>query len=92
MSKQPPPAPTASAVGPCPTMSILKSEQEWSLPAQLGQLKTGKGGKGLLQIHLCAPTTFQGYGIEQNRIEFFFTIFFSAVIRLHDTDGMAKNV
>ena len=72
MSKQPPPAPTTSAVGLCPTISILKSEQE----AQLGQLKTGKGGKGLLQIHLCAPTTFQGYGVEQNRIEIFLLFFF----------------
>ena len=32
--------------------TISKSEQEWILPAQLGQLKTGQGGKGLLQIHL----------------------------------------
>ena len=26
-----------------------------TLPAQLGQLKTGQGGKGLLQIHLWCP-------------------------------------
>ena len=26
-----------------------------TLPAQLGQLKTGKGGKGLLQSHLWCP-------------------------------------
>ena len=32
--------------------TILKSGQGWTLPAQLGQLKTGQGGKGLLQIHL----------------------------------------
>ena len=31
---------------------ILKSGQEWSLPAQLGQLKIEQGGTGLLQIHL----------------------------------------
>ena len=28
--------------------TILKSGQGWSLPAQLGQLKTGPYGKGLL--------------------------------------------
>ena len=32
-----------------------KSGQEWTLPAQLGQLKTGQDGKGLLQIHLWCP-------------------------------------
>ena len=35
--------------------TILKSGQEWTLPAQLGQLKTGQRGKGLLQIHLWCP-------------------------------------
>ena len=35
--------------------TILKNGQEWTLPAQLGQLKTGQGGKGLLQIHLWCP-------------------------------------
>ena len=35
--------------------TILKSGQEWTLPAQLGQLKTRQGGKGLLQIHLWCP-------------------------------------
>ena len=35
--------------------TILKSEQEWTLPAQLGQLKTGQGGKGWLQIDLWCP-------------------------------------
>ena len=40
-----------------------KSGQELTLPAQLGQLKTGQDGKGLLRIHLWCPT-FQGYGIE----------------------------
>ena len=35
--------------------TILKNGKEWTLPAQLGQLKTGQGGKGLLQINLwCA--------------------------------------
>ena len=27
---------------------ILKSEQEWTLPAQLGQPKIGQGGKGIV--------------------------------------------
>ena len=31
------------------------SGQEWTLPAQLGQLKTGQDGKGLLRIHLWCP-------------------------------------
>ena len=35
--------------------TILKSGQEWNLSAQLGQLKTGEGRKGLLQIHLLCP-------------------------------------
>ena len=35
--------------------TISKSEQEWTLPAQLGQLKTGQDGKGLLRIHLWCP-------------------------------------
>ena len=30
-------------------------QQEWTLPAQLGQLKTGKDEKGLLRIHLWCP-------------------------------------
>ena len=34
---------------------ISKSKQEWTLPAQLGQLKTGQDGKGLLRIHLWCP-------------------------------------
>ena len=35
--------------------TISKSGQEWTLPAQLGQLKTGQDGKGLLGIHLWCP-------------------------------------
>ena len=42
----------------------IKELQEWILPAQLGQLKTGQDKKGLLRIHLWCPTSFQGYGIE----------------------------
>ena len=33
----------------------MGSGQEWTLPAQLGQLKTGQDGKGLLQIHPWCP-------------------------------------
>ena len=33
----------------------IKSGQEWTLPAQLGQLKTGQDGKWLLRIHLWCP-------------------------------------
>ena len=35
--------------------TISKSGQEWTLPAQLGHLKTGQDGKGLLRIHLWRP-------------------------------------
>ena len=35
--------------------TISKSGQEWTLPAQLGQLKTGQDGKGLLRIHMWCP-------------------------------------
>ena len=44
--------------------TILRNGQGWTLLAQLGQLMTGLCGKGLLEIHLCAPTTLQGYGID----------------------------
>ena len=50
-------------------MINLKNGQEWTLPAQLGQLKTGQGGKGFCRFICGVPTTFQGYGIKQNRIE-----------------------
>ena len=36
--------------------TISKSGQEWNLSAQLGQVKTEQGGKGLLQIHLWCPS------------------------------------
>ena len=32
--------------------TISKSGQGWTLPAQLGQLKTGQDSKGLLLSHL----------------------------------------
>ena len=35
--------------------TTLRNGQGWILPAQLGQLKAGQGGKGLLQIHLWCP-------------------------------------
>ena len=35
--------------------TLLKSGQKLTLLAQLGQLRTGQGGKGLLQIHLWCP-------------------------------------
>ena len=35
--------------------TISKNGQEWTLPAQLGQLKTGQDGTGLLRIHLWCP-------------------------------------
>ena len=35
--------------------TISKSGQEWTLPARLGQLKTGQDGKRLLRIHLWCP-------------------------------------
>ena len=42
-------------------LTISKSGQKWTLPAQLGQLITGQDGRGFI----CgAPTTFHGYGIE----------------------------
>ena len=34
---------------------VSKSGQEWTLPAQLGRLKTVQDGKGLLRIHLWCP-------------------------------------
>ena len=33
----------------------IKSGQEWTSPAKLGQLKTGQDGKALLQTHLWCP-------------------------------------
>ena len=35
--------------------TISKSGQEWTLPDQLGRLKTGQDGKGLLRTHLWCP-------------------------------------
>ena len=51
--------------------TISKSGQEWTLPAQLGQLKTGQDGKELLQIHLLCPDDLPRLWdrIEQNRMD-----------------------
>ena len=35
--------------------TVLKSGQEWTLPAQLGQPKAGCRGGGLLRDHLWCP-------------------------------------
>ena len=35
--------------------TISRSEREWTLPAQLGQLKKGQDGERLLRIHLWCP-------------------------------------
>ena len=43
--------------GKCET-TILKSEHEWTLPAQLEQPKTRQDGKRLLQRHLWCPNNF----------------------------------
>ena len=51
--------------------TISKSGQEWTLPAQLGQLKTGQDGKGLLQIHLWCPDDLPRLW---DRIEFSFKL------------------
>ena len=34
---------------------ISKNGQEWALPSQLRQLKTGQDGNGMLRIHLWFP-------------------------------------
>ena len=39
--------------------TISKIGREWTLPAQLGQLKTGQGGKRLLRILLWCPDDLQ---------------------------------
>ena len=47
--------PTTYEIFSADKYKISKSGQEWTLQAQLGQLKTGQDGKGLLQIHLWCP-------------------------------------
>ena len=43
------------SVRPLNFASSTLPAQLWTLPAQLGQLKTDQDGKGLLQIHLWCP-------------------------------------
>ena len=50
--------------------TISKSGQEWALPAQLGQLKTGQDGKGLLRIHLWCPDDLPRLWDRLERIDF----------------------
>ena len=38
--------------------TISKIGQGWTLPAQLGQMRSEQCKKGLLKIHLWCPTTF----------------------------------
>ena len=42
--------------------TISKSGQGWTLPAQLGQLRTDQDGKGLLRIHLWCPSNLARIG------------------------------
>ena len=49
-------------------ISVSKSGQEWSLPAQLVQLKPGQDGRGLLRVYLWCPDDLPSHGIEQNRM------------------------
>ena len=49
--------------------TISKSGLVWTLPAQLGRLKTGQDGKGLLRIHLWRPDDLPR---SWDRIELFF--------------------
>ena len=51
--------------------TILKSGQKWTWSAQLGQLKTGQGGKKLLQNYLWCPDNLPKLWdkIEQNNFK-----------------------
>ena len=57
--------------------TISKSRQKWTLPAQLGQLKTGQDGKGLLRIHLWCPDDLPGLWdrirIDSSNVKLFLT-------------------
>ena len=42
MSKQPPPAPTASTVGPCPTIiQICRTPRQWKFTRKVGRVGAG---------------------------------------------------
>ena len=43
----------------------IKRGQDWTLSAQLGQLKQDKVGRDFCKVIGGAPTTVQGYGIEK---------------------------
>ena len=42
----------------------IKGSTGMDFTSSTRELQTGQDGKGLLRIHLCVATTFQGYGIE----------------------------
>ena len=44
--------------------TISKCGQEWTLPAQLGQLKQDKVDRNCCEFFYGVPKTLQGYGIE----------------------------
>ena len=46
--------------------TISKRGQEWTLPVQLGQMKTGQDGKGLLRIQ--RPSKVMGMNRKIRRI------------------------
>lgn len=45
----------------------MKAGQEWTLPAEMGQLKRGQDGKTLLLSHLSCYVMGYTHVIEQNR-------------------------
>ena len=55
---------------------IIRSWQEWTLPAQLGHLKQNQMERDSCEVICGAPTIFQVYGIEKNRIELLWFGFF----------------
>ena len=44
--------------------TVSKSGQEWTLPAELGQLKQNKMERSCCEVICGAPTIMQGYGID----------------------------
>ena len=48
--------------------NVLKSGQEWTLPAQPGQLKTEKVEMGCCKVICGSPMTFQGHWINRKII------------------------
>ena len=65
------------------------NRKEWTLSAQLGQLKTGQDRKGLLRSHLWRPTTKHGYGIDpQTRLVKWIYIILGIVDQFDITNGL----